>query len=201
MMPIRAVSVGVKRLHAYRSVCWGFQEVHKFWWGYSIALGAIILLWLVKELVDYFAVLSSNRRSASSLKVVDSWLRKTCEDNYCIGKARLTFSCFFAPSRLGLNEHLTSCCPQAVTTGLFGQVLLFCHLFECGRRSTTCVLVASTDTDPPCHADGGARQWQLCIGVPAQGPARPGASCLRRKPHAPLEWPHWWIGSAASQPY
>ena len=47
----------------------GFQELHKFWWGYTIALGAIILLWLVKELIDFFAVLSSNRHSADFLKV------------------------------------------------------------------------------------------------------------------------------------
>lgn len=75
----------------------GFQEVHKFWWGFSIALGAILLLWLVKELADYFAVLSSNRRGANSLKVVPSTrLRRSREDAYLLRGHKPGLPCLVA---------------------------------------------------------------------------------------------------------
>ena len=38
------------------------QEEYKFWWGYAIVLGAIILLWLSKEVIDVFRVLAANRK-------------------------------------------------------------------------------------------------------------------------------------------
>ena len=87
----------------------GFQELHKFWWGYAIALGAIILLWLAKELIDFFAVLSCNRRSADSLKVgLHTSLQRLREDFFlaCVGPV-WALSCITAPLRLGI-QRLTS---------------------------------------------------------------------------------------------
>ncbi len=39
------------------------QELAKFFWGYTIALGAIILLWVAKEAVDFVQVTAANRRA------------------------------------------------------------------------------------------------------------------------------------------
>lgn len=86
----------------------GLQDLHKFWWGYAIALGAIILLWLIKELIDVFAVLSSNRRSASSFKVVPcTSLRRFPEKSpvACVGTSR---ACFALPHR-ATSVRLSSC--------------------------------------------------------------------------------------------
>lgn len=45
------------------------EELNKFFWGYAIVLGVIILLWIVKEVLDLFAVLKSNRRGPGSHKM------------------------------------------------------------------------------------------------------------------------------------
>lgn len=83
----------------------GCQELHKFWWGYAVALGAIVLLWLAKEVIDFFAVLSSNRRGADSLKVVPlSSLQRSCADSYicCLRWIRPGLIC------LAFLHHLVS---------------------------------------------------------------------------------------------
>ena len=44
------------------SVCIKLQEAHKFYWGYAIIIGAIILVWLLKEVIDFFRVTADNKR-------------------------------------------------------------------------------------------------------------------------------------------
>lgn len=44
------------------------KEKNKFYWGYAIILGSIMLLWITKEVLDFFAVMESNRRGPESHK-------------------------------------------------------------------------------------------------------------------------------------
>jgi hypothetical protein len=43
-------------------ICIDLQEAHKFYWGYAIIIGAIILVWLLKEVIDFFRVTADNKR-------------------------------------------------------------------------------------------------------------------------------------------
>lgn len=38
------------------------QEKAKFFWGYAIVVGALILLWLAKEAIDFVRVKADNKR-------------------------------------------------------------------------------------------------------------------------------------------
>jgi hypothetical protein len=38
------------------------QELAKFFWGYAIIVGALILVWLAKEAIDFIRVKADNKR-------------------------------------------------------------------------------------------------------------------------------------------